>query len=211
MPFVPALNTVLAEIRMLCDSQSVENTLYFQLGNQPDPATMATLGENLIDWWVTNIAPLTSDVVVLKEVVITDLTTNIGPQTTSVPSVATTGEQLTELEPNNVSLAISFRTVNRGRSFRGRNYFVGLTGDQVVQNRVLGTFIESLVDAYELLLGSPFAPSWQWSVVSRFFGVDPVTKEPIPRTAAVITPITTVVVVDNVVDSQRRRLPGRGK
>jgi len=47
-------------------------------------------------------------------------------------------------------------------------------------------------------------------VASRFSGVDGDGK-PIPRTAGVVTPISNVIVVDRVLDSQRRRLPGRGQ
>jgi len=41
--------------------------------------------------------------------------------------------------------------------------------------------------------------------------VDPATGKPIPRTTGIATKITSVVIVDNIVDAQRRRLPKRGK
>ena len=210
MPFVPVLNTVLVEIRMLLDSQRVENTLYFSSGSPPSSPAMATLGNNIIAWWLENIAPITSTGVVVREVVVTDLTSDIGPQVTVVPATPLAGLVADETLPNNVSIAVSFRTEQRGRSFRGRNYFVGLTDGFVNGNNVLGTFADDLVAAYDLLNTTPFAPTWTWSVVSRFSGVDPVTGDPIPRATGVITPITTVLVTDFTVDTQRRRLPGRG-
>lgn len=210
MPFVPVLNTVMVEIRMLWDAQRVENTLYFQSGSPPEPGAMATLGNNIIAWWLENIAPLTYNGVVVREVVVTDLTTAIGPQVTQVPLTPLLGLVADESVPNNVSLAVSFRTANRGRSFRGRNYFVGLTDGFVSHNNVISTFADDVVAAYDLLDGPPFAPTWTWSVVSRYFGVDPVTGVPVPRAAGVITPITTVLITDLTVDTQRRRLPGRG-
>lgn len=210
MPFVPVLNTVLVEIRMLLDSQRVENTLYFSSGSPPSSPAMATLGNNIIAWWLENIAPITSTGVVVREVVVTDLTSDIGPQVTVVPATPLAGLVADETLPNNVSIAVSFRTEQRGRSFRGRNYFVGLTDGFVNGNNVLSTFVDDLVAAYDLLNTTPFAPTWTWSVVSRFSGVDPVTDQPIPRATGVITPITTVLVTDFTVDTQRRRLPGRG-
>jgi hypothetical protein len=48
-------------------------------------------------------------------------------------------------------------------------------------------------------------------IASRFSGVDPDTGKPIPRTAGVTTNVITVVAADLVIDSQRRRLPGRGQ
>jgi hypothetical protein len=113
--------------------------------------------------------------------------------------------------PNNVTLTVSFRTANRGRSFRGRNYVVGLGETQVAGNTVAPSVITAFDGIYSQLLASPVAAIATWVVVSRFSGVDPVTKEPIPRVTGIATPITSVTVVDNVVDSQRRRLPKRGQ
>jgi hypothetical protein len=47
-------------------------------------------------------------------------------------------------------------------------------------------------------------------VASRFSGVDSNGK-PIPRSEGIGTPITSVTVVDPIIDNQRRRLPGRGR
>jgi len=47
-------------------------------------------------------------------------------------------------------------------------------------------------------------------VVSRFSGVD-ADGHPIPRTTGVSTLVASVAIVDPVIDSQRRRLPGRGQ
>lgn len=211
MPFVPVANTVEVEIRMELDNQQVENTLYFSSGSPPEPGSMTTLGNDVLDWWVDNIKPLCTNALTLREIVVTDLTTNIGPQVT-VPAVPfTTGSLIGDYLPANVSLAISFRTNNRGRSFRGRNYVVGLNESQVTGNEVQPVPVGAYQDAYGLLLNAPFQPTWQWSVVSRYSGVNPTTGAPIPRTEGVSTPITAVTVVDPVVDSQRRRLPGRGK
>jgi hypothetical protein len=69
--------------------------------------------------------------------------------------------------------------------------------------------VDAFITAYEQLLTVGSIISAEWVIVSRFSGVD-ADKKPIPRAAAVITPITAVTVVDNIVDSQRRRLPGRG-
>jgi hypothetical protein len=88
---------------------------------------------------------------------------------------------------------------------------VGLTEDQVTANTVHTVTVNDYIAAYGLILTGALADDGVWSVVSRFSGVDPDTKKPIPRTTAVVTPIRSVVVVDATVDNQRRRLPGRGK
>jgi hypothetical protein len=211
MPFVPVAETVLAEIRMTLDSQEIENTLYFGLGATPAVGAMVTLTNDLFDWWTGNIAPQMSDQVQLREIVLTSLETATGPQVSFSPPTAETGALSSPVLPSNVAITVSFRTALRGRSFRGRNYFPGLTDSQVSGNTVSSVSVLAIRDAYAALLASPVADDGQWVAVSRFSGVDPVTGLPIPRVAGVATPITSVVVVDATVDSQRRRLPGRGR
>jgi hypothetical protein len=46
--------------------------------------------------------------------------------------------------------------------------------------------------------------------VSRYSGIGTDGK-PIPRTEGIATPVTQVVITDHTIDSQRRRLPGRGR
>jgi hypothetical protein len=211
MPFVPVANTVLAELRMTADNQFVENTLYFEYLTLPTLTEMQTLGQALIDWWDANIAPLVWIGVELREVVVTALNSGTGLQATVVPAVTQLGELNVSALPMNVSLTISFRTGLRGRSFRGRNYIVGLVEGQTTSaNEVVSATSAAFVDAYNLLLDFGQDIGASWVVVSRFSGVDS-NGDPIPRAAGVTTPITSVLVVDNIVDSQRRRLPGRGR
>jgi len=210
MPYVPVANTVLVEIRMEIDNQQVENTLYFSNGSPPNAENMTTLGNNVISWWETNIAPLVTNALTLREVVITDLTTDIGPQVSVAADPFTQGDLIGDFLPNSTSLAVSFRTDNRGRSYRGRNYFVGFNESQIAGNEVNPTVVASIQAAYGLFLTTPFQPQWQWVVVSRYSGIDPATNKPIPRLAGVFTPITTVLITDAIVDVQRRRLPTRG-
>jgi hypothetical protein len=211
MPFVPVPDTVLVEVRMELDSQKVENTLYFE-GGSIDATAAAGIATGIIAWWVDNYSPITTTALALREVVVTDLSSDTGFQVSEVPDGLVTGTISTSPAfPNSVSLAVSFRTANRGRSFRGRNYVVGITDSQVTLNTMDPTTVSAWHDAYTALLATAASLSVEWVVVSRFSGVDPTTRKPIPRATGITTPVTTVVVTDPTVDSQRRRLPGRGK
>lgn len=210
MPFVPVPNTVLCEFRMTADLQQVENTVYFELADTPAADDMTDLAELLRDWWISEYAPLVWQGVQLREVVVTDLSSASGPQVSVSPAVAAFGGQTGDPLPTNVSLTVSFRTALRGRSFRGRNFVVGLTEVMTTGANTLGPgTLSAWIDAYTALLalGSPLTATWV--VVSRFSGVD-ANGRPIPRAAGVTTPVTSVTIVDNIIDSQRRRLPGRG-
>lgn len=210
MAFVPVANTVLVEFRYDYLGQQVENTLWFLGDDAPDPTNMDALGVDLVDWWSGGLQPIQNLAVSLRELVITDMTSNTGPQVTHIGPLPLAGDVTEEPLPSNDTLAISFRTASRGRSFRGRNYFVGMSRTQYSGNVATSGFISAYTTAYEALLGGAATPGWNWVVASRFSGIDPVTKKPIPRVAGITTLITAVTVADDVLDSQRRRLPGRG-
>lgn len=210
MAFIPVPNTVLVELRMLADSQQVENTLWFEFDAPPTLGEMEDLADALLEWWNTYPAELMWSGVSLREIVVTDMTTNTGPQFTLPAPGSTNGQLSVTPLPTGVSLTISFRTVQRGRSFRGRNYIVGLVEDQMLgANEVLEATATSWAAAYTALLVVAADVSCRWVVVSRFSGVDSDGK-PVPRVTGVTTEILSVVIVDNIVDSQRRRLPTRG-
>jgi len=79
------------------------------------------------------------------------------------------------------------------------------------QNEVESTFASDLTSAYIQRREDLDSGDFTWVVVSRFSGVDPDTGKPIPREAGVATPVLAPLVTDLTVDSQRRRLPGRGQ
>lgn len=195
---------------MQLDAQQIENTLYFEKDSAVGPADLTGLNSDLFLWWTDNYSGLVTSQVELREIVSTDLTTATSGQAIRSGS----GELGTDgfsAVPSNVALTVAFKTGSRGRSFRGRNYISGIASTELAtQNSFESSYLTSVQTAYELLLTGTVDASLTWVVLSRFSGVDPTTHEPIPRVAAVATPITTVTFADNVVDSMRRRLPGRG-
>jgi hypothetical protein len=212
MPFVPVPNAAMVEIRYLLDGQQIENTLYFESGAAiTQPSLLALVGA-VFDWWQTNLQPLLPLALQLAEISATDLTSATGPQASLVPAVDELGAVNSPQLPNNVSLAVSFRTALRGRSFRGRNFYPALWEAGVDENTVQPTIITAIHSAYTALIGDTGVSDagFDWVVVSRFSGVDSAGK-PIPRITGVATIITTVVIVDPTIDSMRRRLPGRGR
>lgn len=139
----------------------------------------------------------------LTQVKLTDLTADFAPTlnyTTGLPLVGSAGA---DGMPNNVALVFTKRTALRGRSFRGRIYHPGLAESQVAGNQVLSATVTSLLAAYNLLKTLTVgAETWPLVVVSRMHnGV--VTN---PGETHAVTTIDT----DGFIDSQRRRLPGRG-
>lgn len=201
-PLVPS--TALVEVRATIDSQKVENTLWFRkLSGSLGQAELNALATSVRSWWFASVLPLLPAAVQFREVVATDRGTADGFQGDTAVGAGTGGGIAVAATPNNVSLSVSFRTGRRGRSRRGRNYWLAIPGDQVTANTVGDDYIADIIAAYQDLVGTGIS-GWEWVVVSLREGDD-------WRTEALITPVTTVVVVDTTVDSQRGRLPGRGQ
>lgn len=203
MPFVPVAKTAMAELRFELDSQRVENTLYFENPVGWDITSMEALAADLITWWSDNMAPNLCDGLSLREVWMTDISDETAPAFGYSTGLPVAGLLSEEPLPNNVAVCISFRTSNRGRSARGRNYIAGIPSTSVTQNTITAGFRSALEDAYALLIPLAAANGATWIVASRY-------ANGAPRVAGVKFLIRQALVTDATVDSQRRRLPGRG-
>ena len=205
MAFIPVNDVLLLELRQSLFGQKIENTFGFRLDGGWSPAQLATLMNNMLLWWNAELAPFLSEDISLREIVATDLSSATGPVVTQAAPVPNpTGDATIGSLPGSCALCVSFRTNSRGRSFRGRNYVAGLPETNVTGNTVAAATVNGIQTAYqEILIGGVAAP-FEWVVISRF-------TAGAPRVAGIGTPITTAVVVDPFIDSQRRRLTGRGQ
>lgn len=199
-------NTCKVVIRNMVDRQLMINDLYFR--NEVEgitPLGLADLVTSIASWWTLNVLPLLSEDVVFGVVSARDLSVGIGAEYELSQGPAL-GGVASEAAPNNVCIAVSFRTGVAGRSFRGRNYISGIPNSTININVLSGTFGVDITDAYNLLLvgGGALPANWVWVVTSYFTGGA-------PRAVGLTTPIMQAILTDTVVDSQRRRLPGRGK
>lgn len=205
MAFVPVPNTLMAELRFLYGTVKAENTLYFTGSAGVTPALASSLAAQLAAWWNTNFKTPSPTIMNLSEVYITDLTTQTSftvSYTTGLPSA---GLSAVDPLPFNCAHCVSFRTAQRGRSGRGRNYVMGLTDSEANASVIQTTRLNLDVAAYQALIGAgTFVAGLQFCVVSRY-------TNGAPRTVGLAIPITSVLSVDTIIDSQRRRLPGRGK
>jgi hypothetical protein len=207
MAFIAVPNTVRAEIRGTFQGERVLNTLWFAKIDAWVPAEMTALADTLAAWWTTNCLQQQSDQYTLREIYVRDYTAAVGLEYTSTVDLPAVGEIPEAALPNNVSLAVSFRSGFTGRSTRGRNYWVGFAETQIVGNAVADAVITDITSYYALLLPdfieTTLIPDITWVITSFYTGGA-------PRSFGATFIINTVTCVDNIVDSQRRRLPGRG-
>lgn len=203
MAFIPAPNVCQAELIYNWSGQIVETVLHFEATGTLDPAKMDELGEFLVDWWDTSMQTSMVAEITLTGVKLTDLTSNIAPVLNYASGLPLTGSAATPTMPNNVALVFTKRTLLRGRSYRGRIFHPGLGEIHVTGNNAAGGVVSSFVGIYGQLIDFTTASeSWNMVVVSRF-------TNNAPRVTADSNQVIGITS-DGVIDSQRRRLPGRG-
>lgn len=206
MPQLPPADGVTqAVLNYLWDGQKCANVLHYSTPNQavaPDPALLAS---RVAGQWLAGIRSQCSVTLFLSSITATDLSNDAAPgviYTTGLPSPGTAG---TPSMPNNVSTVLSLRTALRGRSFRGRIYHAGLCEGHILDNRVAAATNTALLNGYnglKTLIGGTGEATFQLGVLSYY-------SQGAIRGAPLWTPVTAITT-DGIVDSQRRRLPGRG-
>lgn len=202
MPFIPTPGCQQVALHFTQDGQHVANVF-----NVNYPGVSTTIQEDIADafdtWWSTNYNTLVSSAVTLNEIVVTDMSTSTGPQFTKTDITSPSGQLNGTAMPNNSALAATFLTGLRGRSYRGRMYIPGIASNILVsENTVKAISITDIITMLQALVTLLTAIDVVLSVLSKFHALA-------PRTEGVLTPVDGFRV-DNTLDSQRRRLPGRG-
>lgn len=207
MAFIALVGGVRVVINGLWNGQVTQNTLYFQTEGLTDPTAVEVnaLANQIDDWFSSSILPNLNESFSYISVEATAINVGFGWQATAAANAGpggVTGESM----PNNVNPCISFRGAQVGRLSRGRNYVPGISTSDVLGNEIDADWMLQIASGYnELTSAGAFdPPGFNWVVASFFLNGA-------PRGAAVATQITTVLFTDNIVDSQRRRLPGRGR
>lgn len=200
MAFVPATNVLQVEIRGSLNGIPVECIQY----HEHTGAIVLADADDLFDWYEAEflpdyLAPLGIEYKV-NELYGTDLTSNTSPTYSRVFSPQLEGGEASAALPGNVAACISFRTIGRGRSARGRNYVPGILESDVSGNGMDVGLVNALVAAFELMLGGGTYPAnWAWVIVSRYLLGS-------PRVAALVSDVIDVLSTNLTVESQRGRL-----
>lgn len=106
--------------------------------------------------------------------------------------------------PNNVTLSVKKESGLTGRSARGRCYWLGCAQDKLLstdENLFQAAYVTSIVSAVDDIRNQINAIGiWEAVLVSRFSGG-------VQRTTGLTFPWISSVAVNDVVDTQRGRLP----
>jgi hypothetical protein len=205
MAFVAIANACQVTIKLLWGGSYCYSCLGFYRSDGWDVTKLQTIADLVADWWYTGLRTASTNVLSLVEVYARDLTSESAPTYTSLYHAGAAGTGGTNVKvPQNVAFCVSFRTALRGRANRGRNY-VPVTSYNYFDSpgKVSSATAAGWVGHYQkLLAGGSYDPTPAvWCVLSR-------QLNGVIQGRAV--PIQAVVAADLNLDSQRRRLPGRG-
>lgn len=189
----------MVELRYELYEVACENTLWFTHTGSWDTNEMESLAGVLVSTWVANAAPQCVAGLSLREVYVTDMRAQDGFVLSYTDDLPTTGALGEQGAAGNNAFCISFRTAKRGRSYRGRNYTLGIPADSVIANEVLTPFIFAWMDFYTAMKAAALANGWVWVVASRY-------ANKAPRLVGVTTPVTNHIYTDDNVDTMRGRL-----
>lgn len=193
-PFFPTAYQI--EVRGTYFGQLTEN-VWHAIGPDPFDATVAAdIAGTMQVGYASIMAPLSHDYSI-SEIFVHNLAGVDSGEVTLAISPAQEGGSGNPGLPGNVALCVSLRTALSGRTTRGRKYFAGLDETKVTGNLLDPTTAADILDGVNALISSMVDGGHPLAIFSR--------------TALTLTTISTATLVDLVVDSQRRRLTGRGR
>lgn len=202
MAFQPVANTVAVLVRGNLLGEQVQNTLYVS----PDPngtgdSSVENAVESVGNGYVDNVLPQLTSAFTVTEVYGYGLDTIDSEAHTWQPAPGTeagggSGNSL----PGNVTVFVSFKGARR--NFRGGVYLPGIPETQVSGNTIAASYRDALVQAFDSLYTFVFNAGFLHVMVKRRDGG--------VELPAGVTEFVTQYKVDQRLDSQRRRLAGRG-
>lgn len=184
------------EVRGSLFGQLVENVWHVQ-GPDPFDATVAADVASTFQADYVGIMGALSQDYSISQIFVHNLAGTASGEFTLTISPPQTGGSTNPALPGNVAFCISLRTALAGRSTRGRKYFAGISEVSVTGNVLDQGDIDAILAGVATLRDDLETNLTPMSIFSP--------------TNLTLVPVVSVVSVDNIVDSQRRRLTGRGR
>lgn len=202
-PFISADKTAYVQIVQSLFEQTVVNGFYFQKADSWTRDDIVDLATAASTAWVGDPQAAQSQDITLTLVRATDVEVDNSFQTETFVDAGSAGQLTHPSEPGNVALAVKFTTGRAGRSFRGRIFFSGLDTLVVTGNSVDAGYRDDIVDNLVSFIEAVNTAMGSKHVVVSY------CQEGVWLTDAVVTEVLGYGA-DLFIDSQRRRLTGRG-
>lgn len=195
-----AIGPVLIEVIFVKDSQRIEITFHMETGvTNLTVANLTAAASAALTSAVTNFMPLCAPDTALAGVNVRTYN-NLPNLSFQIPNLLPVFGTLTgNALPNNVTWAAKRLSGIQGRANRGRVYWPGLTDSVVTENAVDVLHAADVTTALSTFIGDIIsATSWGPEIIYNL-------------ATNTSTDVVGYFPSDYVIDSQRRRLPGRGR
>lgn len=206
MPFIPGVHLAKVAVEGAWLSQAVVQTFWFTFtgGTEPAQADLEALAAHMATNWNASMRTSQASNYYLTRVTATRQTSNTDIQGQYIPTAPIQGTGGASSVPLNVNWCFTYRTLLRGRNWRGRGYQPGFI-DSIRTDPGHGnlTILLGIAGNYVNWLITTPPTNWVWVVASHYLNK-------VPRATA-STEAVQGVTVDDKIDSQRRRLIGRGQ
>jgi len=205
MAFIAVPDVAQVEMVYNWNGQKVQNVLHYYFPTGYNAALLNNLAVAVKDKWIAQLKAEMATQISLIEVKAIDLSDINGPTATISSGLPSAGTKAGTTMPNNVTCVITKRTALRGRSFRGRIYMPGLIFQQTNLNDLAAGVGATLVTKWStfMTVTDALANDHVLGVISRY-------TNNAPRATGIFT-LVTHMTTGGVLDSLRRRLPGRGQ
>lgn len=200
-PYIPVADTALVRLIFTQFGSVLMNVVHFEKSGGWTQEGLDDLLDQVDISWNARWKAQMPTTVTLTKIQAVDLTTQNGAFAEKSINVA--GTLVGAALPNSVTTSFKFATAQRGRSFRGRLYWIGLTEPNVVGDAIDATFLGTLLGQVKNFFGDVAAATTSQHVIVSY------CANLVWRAIGVTTPVTAYSN-DGVVDAQRRRLAGRG-
>lgn len=208
MAFQPIPNTAKLLLQFVVDGQKVENVFYAQDEGGWTPSKLMVLAQAAFDEIETNWMSSFNSDCSLVSVVARDMSTEGGSLVTFGGSGPVGGTQTGTPAPNNVTLAIHKVLGISGRHSKARAYWPQIrVNDLVSPNTIAASAAATICQHYRDLKVAIETVDG----ITALLGSAELVDGGVALAVGIFHTILDFVCLDLVVDSQRRRLPGRGR
>lgn len=196
MPPRVLANTARVEMIYNEGTQERANVFHVEVTGAADP-DLAAIADAFDGHDAAYGTALRTPITLLNRIVVTNISTSLQSQYTKPITPPRPGTATGNSSPGNVTSTVSWRSLFVGRQFRGRTYMVETPIDQVTPSETInGARASALATWASNLLGALSALGHVLKIASfthnAAYGV-------------------VSAVIETILDSQRRRLPGRGR
>lgn len=186
------------------DTRELVNTFHVARTTGWDISSMTALGTAIVSWYNSVYKAALPTTVALSQVQVRQLNP-ASPLAVDIPvTPASPGTRGGPTEAGNASVTMSERTGFAGRAYRGRMYAAAVPSNDVTSDdKVSSALVTLLGNAIgNLVFGA--LPAGDLLAVFHRPGL-------VPKPLDNLYTVVNTYILENIIDSQRRRLPGRGR